>query len=64
DPDRRGCHVAVHAPDARRLLKELADRKVIADMRPPDILRFGLSPLTTRYVDVWDGMRALADLVS
>ena len=64
DPDRRGCHVAVHVPEARRLLKELADRKVVADMRPPDILRFGLSPLTTRFVDVWSGLRTVAELLS
>ena len=63
DPERRGCHVAVHVSDARRVLKDLADRKVVADMRPPDILRFGLSPLTTRYVDVWDGLRTVADLL-
>lgn len=62
DPDRRGCHVAVHVPDARRALDELARRKVIADMRPPDILRFGLSPLTTRFVDVWDGLATVAEL--
>ena len=63
DVERRGCHVAVHVPDARRVLKELADRKVVADMRPPDILRFGLSPLTTRFTDVWDGFCAVAELL-
>lgn len=63
EPDRRGCHVAVQVPEARRLLSELAARKVVADMRPPDILRFGLSPLTTRFVDVWDGMRHVAELL-
>ena len=62
DPDRRGCHIAVHVPDARRRLEELGRRKVIADMRPPDILRFGMSPLTTRFVDVWDGLLATAEL--
>jgi kynureninase len=63
DPDRRGCHVAVHVPEAKRMLNELAMRKVVADMRPPDIVRLGLSPLTTRYVDVWDGLRTLAELL-
>jgi kynureninase len=63
DPDCRGCHVAVHVPEAKRMLDELAARKVVADMRPPDILRFGLSPLTTRYVDVWNGLRILAELL-
>jgi kynureninase len=63
DPDRRGCHVAVHVPEAKRMLNDLATRKVVADMRPPDILRLGLSPLTTRFVDVWDGLRTLAELL-
>lgn len=62
DPDRRGCHIAVHVPDARERLKHLADHGVIADMRPPDILRFGMSPLTTRFVDVWDGLQRTAEL--
>ena len=64
DPDRRGCHVAVHVSDARERLKRLADRGVIADMRPPDILRFGMSPLTTRFTDVWDGLQRTAELAS
>ena len=59
DPNRRGHHLAVHHPHAKRLLAELADHKVIADSRPPDILRLGLSPLTTRFVDVWDGLEIL-----
>ncbi len=64
DPERRGCHIAVHVPDARERLKCLADHGVIADMRPPDILRFGMSPLTTRFVDVWDGLQRTAELAS
>ena len=59
DPDRRGHHLAVHHPDAKELLSELAAKNVIADSRPPDILRFGMSPLTTRFTDVWDGLEIL-----
>jgi kynureninase len=33
-------------------------------MRPPDILRFGMSPLTTRFTDVWDGLQRTAELAS
>ena len=32
---------------------------MIPDFRRPDVIRFGLSPLTTRFVDVWDGVEAL-----
>ena len=63
DPFARGNHVAVHHPDAKTLLGRLAARKVIADVRPPDIVRLGLSPLTTRFVDVWDGLHVLAELI-
>jgi kynureninase len=63
DAAHRGNHVAVHHPDAKTLLKQLADLNVIADVRPPDIVRLGLSPLTTRFVDVWDGLNALNSLI-
>jgi kynureninase len=63
DPSRRGNHVAVHHRDAPGLLRQLAERKVIADVRPPDIIRLGLSPLTTRFTDVWDGLAALDELI-
>ena len=64
DASRRGGHIAIRHPDARRLHDELTARKVILDRRDPDILRFGMSPLTTRYVDVFDAFTALADLLA
>jgi kynureninase len=27
------------------------------------VIRFGLSPLTTRFVDVWDGVAVLRELL-
>ena len=65
DPDARGCHVAIHDPRAKQIVSELArDHGVIADVRPPDIVRLGLSPLTTRFTDVYDGIARLAGLVN
>ena len=61
DSARRGGHVAIRHPDARALQQALADRAVIVDYRDPDVLRFGLSPLTTSFTDVYDAMAALAD---
>jgi len=63
DPRRRGGHVAIRHADALRLHEALNERKVVIDRRDPDILRFGLSPLTTRYVDVFDAFAALDELV-
>ena len=63
DPARRGGHVAIRHPDARRLHAVLADRKIIVDHRDPDVLRLGLSPLTTRFVDVFDAMTTLGGML-
>jgi kynureninase len=64
DPMRRGGHLNVLHPDARRLVPALAERRVIADFREPDVVRIGCSPLTTRFTDVWDGLALLADLAA
>jgi len=62
DDQRRGGHVSILHPDASRLQQELAARKVIVDKRDPDVLRLGMSPLTTRYTDVFDALSLLAEL--
>ncbi|HZQ29174.1 MAG TPA: kynureninase [Acidimicrobiales bacterium] len=63
DPARRGSHVSVAHPEARKLCQALIEQGVVLDFRTPDVARLGLAPLYTRFVDVWDGMdrlRALA----
>lgn len=60
NPIRRGCHIAVVHPEARSIVTDLAEHHhVIADWRPPDLIRLGFSPLTTRFTDVWDGLERL-----
>lgn len=60
----RGAHISLRHPDARRLSAELIERQVIPDFRAPDLIRIGLSPLTTRFTDVWDGLEVLRSLAS
>jgi len=36
---------------------------VVGDHRPPDIARFGLTPLYTRYVDMWDAAEKLSEVL-
>lgn len=62
DPQRRGSHVTVMHPDARRLTRELLGVGVVVDYRGPDGVRLGLAPLTTRFVDVHDACRRMAVL--
>ena len=61
---RRGAHVALAHPEARRLSEALIERGVVIDFRAPDVIRFGLSPLTTRFSEVWDALEVLADLLA
>jgi kynureninase len=37
---------------------------VIPDFRGPDSVRLGIAPLYTRFVDIWDAMDRLRDLVT
>ena len=65
DATARGCHVAV-AVDQQALdavHQALSARHVVVDRRPPNLFRVGCSPLTTRFVDVFDGMSAIAEVV-
>jgi kynureninase len=60
----RGAHVSLRHPDAWRVCRALIEHaKVIPDFRHPDSIRFGLPPLYTRFVDVWDAVDRLAGLV-
>jgi len=65
DPARLGSHVALHHPEAYRLSRALIEEAAtVPDFRPPDVLRIGLSPLTTSYADVWDGFERLRVLAA
>lgn len=59
DPARRGNHVAIRHPRAREVVRELAAEDVLFDFRQPDVVRAGCSSLTTRFVDVFDGLTLL-----
>ena len=63
DPLRRGAHVALRHPEAYAIMQALIARQVVGDFRVPDVMRFGLAPLYTRYRDVWDTVEILADVL-
>jgi kynureninase len=63
-PDERGSQVGfAHATGGYAIMQALIARGVIGDFRSPDILRFGFTPLYTRFVDVWDAVDRLAHIL-
>ncbi len=64
EPDRRGGHVAVEHPDATRIVRALKARGVTPDFRPPNVIRLAPIPLYTSFVDVWETVRNLDEIVS
>ena len=37
---------------------------MIGDYREPHVLRFGFTPLYTRFVDVWDAVETLREVLA
>jgi kynureninase len=63
--DRRGSQVSVaRASDAYAVMQALIARGVIGDFRAPDILRFGFAPSYTRFVDTWDAVDRLVQVLA
>ena len=50
-------------PHGYAIMQALIERGVIGDFRAPDVLRFGLAPLYVRFVDVWDAVAVLRDVM-
>ncbi|HEY1487259.1 MAG TPA: aminotransferase class V-fold PLP-dependent enzyme, partial [Micromonosporaceae bacterium] len=65
DASKRGSHVSLRHPEGYRVVRALIDlANVLPDFRAPDRVRLGFAPVYTRYVDVWDGLDRLRNLVT
>ena len=63
DLDRRGSHVSLSCPEGYAVMQALIAQGVIGDFRAPDMIRFGFTPLYTRFIDVWDAADHLARIL-
>jgi kynureninase len=64
DGSARGSQVSFRHAQGYAITQALIARGVIGDFRTPDLLRFGFAPLYTRYVDLWDAVDALAEIMA
>ena len=69
DATQRGSQVSfTHTSDTGEfggyaIISALIEDGVIGDFRAPDVLRFGFTPLYTRFVDVWHAVDRLATVM-
>jgi kynureninase len=59
----RGGHVTLNHPTMRQVTAILWEHDVIPDFRAPDGLRIGLSPLSTSFVETYEGVAAVRDVL-
>ena len=59
DPTARGSHVSLRHPHALAVMTALIERGVVGDVRPPDLLRFGLAPIFQSHAELWDAVEVL-----
>jgi kynureninase len=60
---RRGSQVCFRHTEGSAVVQALIHRGVVGDFRGPDVLRFGLTPLYMRFVDVWDAVEVLHEVL-
>jgi kynureninase len=60
---QRGSQASFAHPNGYEVMQALIARGVIGDYREPHVLRFGFTPLYTRFADVWDAVEILRDVL-
>jgi kynureninase len=63
DLTQRGSHVCFAHPQGYAVMQALIARGVIGDFRAPNLMRFGFTPLYTRYTDVVRAAEILGDIL-
>ncbi|MET9101586.1 kynureninase [Streptomyces antibioticus] len=64
EPERRGSQVSLRHPHAYGLVRALAARGIVGDMRAPDLLRFGVNALHLSHTDLLHALTSLREIVT
>ncbi len=62
-PDKQGSQLSFSHPHAYAISQALIDANVIVDFRAPNIVRFGFTPLTLSFTEVYQAAEVLADIL-
>ena len=63
DAADRGSQLSFAHEHAYAIMQALIDRGVIGDFRQPNLMRFGFTPLYLRFVDCWDAVSVLREVM-
>jgi len=63
EDDRRGGHVCLIHEEAVRICKALKENGVIPDFRAPDVIRLAPVAFYTSYVEVWEAVQILKQIM-
>lgn len=63
EASQRGSHVSVRHADAYAITQAMITRNIVPDFRAPDSIRLGIAPLYNSFVELWDAVEAIADIV-
>ncbi|WP_326811058.1 kynureninase [Streptomyces scopuliridis] len=60
----RGSQIALRCAEAPAVMAALIARGIVGDLRRPDVLRFGFTPLYTRFADAERAARVLGEVLT
>jgi len=64
DQTSRASHLSFAHEHSYAIMQAIIERGVIGDFRQPNLMRFGFTPLYTRFVDCWDAVLTIHDVVT
>ena len=63
EAEHRGSQVSLIHEEGYAIMQAVIARGIIGDFRAPDILRFGFASPYVRYIDIWDSIAHLRDVM-
>jgi kynureninase len=64
DDSLRGSHISLIHKEGYAITQALIAQGIIGDFRAPNVLRFGLTPLYMSYLDIWNIIQAIVDVMT